>query len=153
MHLPPDWGIFGTLIVSFLVFWFVFGGLFFKPFLQLIADRERRLKDLNAETERLLRDEKAAVERRATELAAVRREALSGREQERRVVQENAAHAIEQARTAARAELDQVRAGIESEFAAAGRQLEELAGRLATELASRVLERPVADSTQLRLNS
>ncbi len=153
MHLPPDWGIFGTLIVSFLVFWFIFGGLFFKPFLQLIADRERRLKHLNANTERLLNEQKAAVERRETELAEVRREALAKREQERRAAQESAAHAIEQARNEARAELDKVRAGIEAEFAAAGRQLEELAGRLATELASRVLERPVTDSTQVRLNS
>ncbi|HVN88481.1 MAG TPA: ATP synthase F0 subunit B [Candidatus Binataceae bacterium] len=153
MHLPPDWGIFGTLIVSFLVFWFIFGGLFFKPFLQLIADREHRLKDLNANTERLLNEQKAAVERRETELAEVRREALAKREQERRAAQESAAHAIEQARNTARAELDKVRAGIEAEFAAAGRQLEELAGRLATELASRVLERPVTDSTQVRLNS
>ncbi len=153
MHLPPDWGIFGTRIVSFLVFWFIFGGLFFKPFLQLIADRERHLKDLNANTERLLSEEKAAVARRETELAEIRRQALVEREQERRTAQESAAQAIEQARSAARAELDKVRAGIEAEFAAAGRQLEELAGRLATELASRVLERPVTDSTQVRLNS
>lgn len=153
MHLPPDWGIFGTLIVSFLVFWFIFGGLFFKPFLQLIADRERRLKNLNANTERLLSEAKAAVARREIELAEIRRQALVEREQERRAAQESAAHAIDQARHAARAELDKVRAGIEAEFAAAGRQLEELAGRLATELASRVLERPVTDSTQVRLNS
>jgi F0F1-type ATP synthase membrane subunit b/b' len=153
MHLPPDWGIFGTLIVSFLVFWFVFGWLFFKPFLQLIADRERGLRDLGSETERLLHEEKAAVERRERELTEVRRVALSRREQERRAAQEQATHAIEQARAAARGELDRVRAGIEVEFAAAGRQLEELAGQLATELASRVLERPVAPSTQVRLNS
>jgi F0F1-type ATP synthase membrane subunit b/b' len=153
MHLPPDWGIFGTLIVSFLVFWFVFGRLFFKPFLRLIADRERRLNDLGSETERLLREEKAATERREGELAEVRRIALNRREQERRAAQEQAAHAIEEARAAARDELDRVRAGIEAEFAAAGRQLEELAGQLATELASRVLERPVAHTAQVRLNS
>jgi F-type H+-transporting ATPase subunit b len=153
MHLPPDWGIFGTLIVSFLIFWFLFGGLFFKPFLRLIADREQRLKDLNTETERLGREHKLAIERYESELAEVRRQALSRREQERRAAQENAAHAIDQARTAARAELDQVRAEIEAEFAAAGRQLEELAGRLAIELARRVLERPVTDSAQVRLNS
>jgi F0F1-type ATP synthase membrane subunit b/b' len=153
MHLPPDWGIFGTLIVSFLVFWLVFGWLFFKPFLQLIADRERRLNDLGSATERLLREEKAAVERREGELAEVRRTALNRREQERRAAQEEAAHAIEQARAAAREELNRVRSGIEAEFAAAGRQLEELAGQLAGELASRVLERPVAQSAQIRLNN
>jgi F0F1-type ATP synthase membrane subunit b/b' len=153
MHLPPDWGIFGTLVVSFLAFWVIFGGLFFKPFLRLIADRERRLKDLNEQTERLLREEKAAVDARERELAELRREALSEREKQRRDAQQAAAHRIEAAREEARAELDQVRSKIEADFAAAGQQLEQLARSLATEIAGRVLERPITDGGQVRLNS
>jgi F-type H+-transporting ATPase subunit b len=153
MHLPPDWGIFGTLVVSFLCFWLIFGWLFFKPFLRLISDRERRLKDLSERTEGLLREEKAAVEQRERELAELRREALSQREKQRREAQEAAAHLIEAARAEARAELEQVRAGIEADFAAAGRQLAELAQKLAVELAARVLERPITDSGQVRLNN
>jgi F-type H+-transporting ATPase subunit b len=143
MHIPPDWTIFFTLIVSFLVFWNLFGRLFFSPFLKLIDEREHRLKDLGERTERLLQEEKAAIEERESQLAAVRREAMSRRESERRRAEEEAAHMIEEARAEAHAELDRVRAGIEQQIEAAERQLGELARTLAAELAGRVLERPI----------
>ncbi len=152
MHIPPDWGIFFALIASFLAFWFIFRWLFFGPFLKLIGDRERRLKDLSERTERLLRDEKAAIAERERALATVRREALARRDSERRRAEEEAAKMIEEARAEARAELDQLRAGIEREFEAAGRQLEESARILAAELAGRVLGRPVANGSQEPLN-
>jgi F0F1-type ATP synthase membrane subunit b/b' len=153
MHLPPDWGIFAALVVSFLIFWFIFGAIFFGPFLRLISARERHLSDLNSQTEKLLREQREAVTRRESELAEVRREALSQRESERRAAQEQAAQMIEQARAEAREELDKVRGQIEAEFTAAGRQLEELARNLATELATRVLARPVMQQETARLNS
>jgi F-type H+-transporting ATPase subunit b len=153
MHIPPDWGIFFALIVSFLVFWFIFGWLFFDPFLKLLGDRERRLKDLNERTERLLQEEKAAVEERERALATVRRDALNRRESERRRAEEEAARILEEARAEARTQLEQVRAGIESEFAAAGRQLQELAHTLASELAQRVLGRPVSTDGHTPLNN
>lgn len=143
MHIPPDWGIFFTLIVSFLVFWFVFGWLFFSPFLKLLGEREYQLKDLSERTERLLREERSAAEERERQLAAVRREAMSRREAERRRAEEEAAHTIEEARAEARAALEHVRTGIESEFTTAERQLREMAHNLAGELASRVMGRPV----------
>jgi len=153
MHIPPDWGIFFALIVSFLVFWFIFGWLFFGPFLKLLGDRERRLKDLSERTERLLQEEKAAIEDRERGLAAVRREALNRRESERRRAEEEATRMLEEARAEARTQLEQVRAGIESEFAAAGRQLEEMAQTLAAELAQRVLGRPAATDVRTPLNN
>jgi F0F1-type ATP synthase membrane subunit b/b' len=153
MHLPPDWGIFGALVVSFLIFWGIFGWLFFGPFLRLLSDRERRLSELNTETARLLSEERAALDRRASELAEVRRVALVQREQERRAAQDKATQLIGEARAAARDELEKVRAGIDGEFAAAARQLEELAGVLAAELAARVLGRPVGNDAHARLNN
>src|SRR5713101_1258993 len=145
MHLPPDWGIFGALIVSFLIFWFIFGRLFFGPFLKLLGDRERRLRDFSERTEQLLREEKAAVEAREAGLAAVRHEALSRREAERRRSEAEAARIITEARAEAKAELDQVGQGIEQEFNAAASQLEQLAETLAAELAGRVLGRAVTN--------
>jgi F-type H+-transporting ATPase subunit b len=145
MHIPPDWGIFGTLIVSFLIFWFIFGRLFFDPFLELLGDRERRLRELSERTEQLLREGKAAAEAREAGLAAVRHEALSRREAERRRAEAEAARMIAEARTEAKAELDQVREGIEEEFKAAASQLEQLAEVLAAELAGRVLGRAVTN--------
>src|SRR5260370_39264814 len=105
MHIPPDWGIFFALIVSFLVFWFVFGWLFFSPFLKLLGERELRLKALSERTERLLQEERTAAEERERQLAAVRREAMSRREAERRRAGEGAAHKSEGARRGVRAAL------------------------------------------------
>lgn len=147
MHLPPDWGTFGVLLVSFLVFWIIFRRLFFEPFLRLIGDREQRLKELNEEAERLIIEQKTLLTRRDQELAEVRRAALSNRDHERRLAEERVAQMLEAARTEAHDALEQVRHEIESEFAAAERQMGDLARTLAAELAARVLERPLSDRT------
>lgn len=148
MHIPPDWGIFTALIVSFLIFWFIFGRLFFGPFLKLLAQRERRLKELNERTTMLLEQEKAAIEKRREQLAAVRREALEHRDAERRRAEAEASKMIEEARAESHAQLEQVRSEIEQRFSAAGSQLEQLAQTLAAELAGRVLGRPVTENGQ-----
>ena len=153
MHIPPDWGIFAALIVSFLIFWFIFGRLFFGPFLRLLSDRERRLRELSERTEQLLREEKAAVEAREAGLAEVRREALGRREADRRQAEAEAARLITEARAEAKAELDQVREGIEQDFKAAASQLERLAETLAAELAGRVLGRPIRDGAAPTVSS
>jgi F-type H+-transporting ATPase subunit b len=145
MHIPPDWGIFGTLIVSFLIFWFIFGRLFFGPFLKLLGDRERKLQDLSERTDQLLREEKAAVEAREAGLAAVRHEALNRREAQRRQGEAQAVRMIAEARAQAKAELDEVREGIEQDFRAAAGRLEQLAETLAVELAGRLLGRAVTN--------
>jgi F-type H+-transporting ATPase subunit b len=149
MHIPPDWGVFATLLVSFLAFWIVFGWLFFGPFLRLLSERENRLKDLNDRTERLLQEEKAAVAERERQLAAVRRDALEKREIERRRAEAEAATMIDEARAKARGELDQVRDGIEKSIDAAQVELQQMARNLAAELAQRVLGRPVNTGSPL----
>jgi F-type H+-transporting ATPase subunit b len=151
MHIPPDWGIFAVLIVSFLIFWFIFGRLFFGPFLQLLSDRERRLRELAENTEQLLREEKAAVETREAGLAAVRREALTRRDDERRQAEAETARMLTDARAEAKAELDQVREAIERDFQAAAIQLERLAESLAAELAGRVLGRAITDNGDVQV--
>jgi F0F1-type ATP synthase membrane subunit b/b' len=143
MHIPPDWGVFATLLVSFLAFWMVFGWIFFGPFLKLLGDREHRLKDLNERTERLLEEERTAVKKREQQLAAIRRDALVRRETERRQAEAEAAKMIEEARAEARVELEAVRAGIEKSIEAAQTELQQMAQTLAVELAERVLGRPV----------
>lgn len=148
MHIPPDWGIFFTLIVSFLVFWFIFDRLFFGPFLKLLSDRENKLKDLSARTERLLKEEKAARQERDRQVTEVRREALAMREAERRKAETEAAQMIEEAKSKAHDALERVRAGIENELRAGELELEQLSRVLAVELAGRVLGRPVDGAAQ-----
>lgn len=148
MHLPPDWGIFSVLIVSFLVFWFIFDRLFFSPFLKLLGERERKLKDLAARTEQLLKEEKAAGEQRERELAEIRREALAARDAERRQAEAEAARLIEEAKSEAQGAMERVRAGIEEELRAGELELEQFSRALAVELAGRVLGRPVDGSAR-----
>jgi F0F1-type ATP synthase membrane subunit b/b' len=144
MHLPPDWGTFGLLLVSFLIFWCVFRALFFEPFLKLIGDREQRLRALNEQTERLIKEQQETLDRRESDLAEVRKQALSKRDHERRAAEERVERMLEAARTEAHDALEKVRNEIAAEFAAAERQMGELAHTLASELATRVLERPIA---------
>jgi len=148
MHIPPDWGIFFTLIVSFLVFWFIFDRLFFGPFLKLLGDRENKLKNLSARAEQLLKEEKAAGQKRDLQLLELRRDALAAREAERRKAETDAARVIEEAKAKAQSALELVRAGIENELRAGERELERLSRVLAVELAGRVLGRPVDGAAQ-----
>ena len=91
MHIPPNWGTFFALIVSFLVFWFIFSRLFFRPFLNLLTERERKFKELNDNTERLIREARAAQQECDARLAAVRQGAIARRETERRKAESEAA--------------------------------------------------------------
>jgi len=141
MHIPPNWGTFGVLIVSFLVFWFIFSRLFFRPFLNLLSEREERFRSLNDRTEQLLKEARAADEAREQRLNAIRREALEHRDSERRRVEAEAAQLLETAKADARASLDAARARIEGELKAAEHDLEQMGRTLAEELAERVLGR------------
>src|ERR1700675_1585957 len=143
MHLPPNWGTFFSLIVSFLVFWFIFSRLFFRPFLNLLSERERRFKDLNDRTEELIKQARAAEAEREERLAEVRRGAFTRRETERRTAEEQAAKMMEAAKAEARETLEQVRVKIETELKAAERELEQMGQSVASELAERVLGRPL----------
>ena len=143
MHIPPNWGTFFALIVSFLVFWFIFSRLFFRPFLNLLSERERRFKDLNDRTELLIRQAREAEAEREARLAEVRKGAIARRESERRKAEAEAAQMMEAAKAEAREALDQVRGKIETELKAAERELEQMGHNLAGELAERVLGRPL----------
>jgi F0F1-type ATP synthase membrane subunit b/b' len=153
MHIPPDWGIFFALIVSFLVFWFIFDRLFFGPFLKLLGDRERKLKDLSERTEQLLKEEKAAGQEREHQLAELRREAWAARDAERRRAEEEAGRLIEKAKEEAHIALERVRTEIENELRKGERELEQLSRVLAVELAARVLGRPVNGAGQGNQNN
>lgn len=149
LRIPPDWGTFFALIVSFLIFWFIFKRLLFGPFLKMLAERELKLKALNERTEQLLGQARSAEQERARQLAALRGELLAERESARRRVEEEAGKAIEEARLAAKESIEKVRMKIEQQLQLAEQQLGELGERLALELAERVLGRPLKGGPQM----
>jgi F0F1-type ATP synthase membrane subunit b/b' len=143
MHIPPNWGIFFVLIVSCVVFWFIFSRLFFRPFLSLLAEREHRFRSMGERTEQLLKQARADDRKREERLAQVRSEASARREAERRKVEAETAQMMEAARAEARSQLESVRERIEGELSAAEDELERMAHTLAGQLAERVLGRPL----------
>ena len=153
MHIPPNWGTFFALIVSFLVFWFIFSRLFFRPFLNLLSERERRFKDLNDRTEELIKQARAAEEEREARLAEVRKDGIARRDSERRKAEAEAAQMMEAAKAAAHEALERAREKIETELKAAEHDLEQMGHSLANELAERVLGRPLSGSAATGKNN
>jgi len=143
MHIPPNWGTFGVLIVSFLVFWFIFSRLFFRPFLNLLSEREKRFRSLSDRTEQLLKEARTAEEAREQRLTATRREVLENRDAERRQATAEAARMLEAAKSDAHELLESARTRIEGELRSAERELDQMGRTLASELAERVLGRPL----------
>ncbi|HVA78140.1 MAG TPA: ATP synthase F0 subunit B [Candidatus Binataceae bacterium] len=143
MHIPPNWGTYFTLIVSFLVFWFIFSRLFFRPFLNLLAQREDRFRSLSERTEQLIREARTDDDEREKRIAEIRRDAIAMRETHRRAAEAEAAQLMEAAKAQTHAALEAARAKIESELAAAEQQLEAMSHNLGAELAVRILGRPV----------
>jgi F0F1-type ATP synthase membrane subunit b/b' len=153
LNIPPNWGTFFALIVSFLVFWFIFKRLLFGPFLALLSAREQRMRELKDDAQRVLNDAKAAEERYRRELAQVHRASAAEREQARRVAEQELAGAVEQAREAARRTIEQAQAEVEGKLQLAYQHLEELSRALARELAEKLLGRRLgepAHSPELR---
>jgi F0F1-type ATP synthase membrane subunit b/b' len=143
MHIPPNWGTFFILIVSFLVFWFIFSRLFFRPFLDLLAKREGRFKDLNDRTEKLIKEAREADAIREQRLNEARRNALERRDTERRAAEAEAAKKMDAARNESHDLLERARKKIDEELVSAERELGRMGESLAAELAERVLGRPL----------
>jgi F-type H+-transporting ATPase subunit b len=143
LKIPPDWGTFFALIVSFLIFWFIFKRILFDPFLKLLAERDNRIKNLASRADQLTQQARDAEELRSRELTAVRRQGLAEREAERRLAEEEVGRIIEEARLAAKDSVEKVRAEIDRQLRAAEQQLGKLGENLAAELAERVLGRPL----------
>lgn len=148
MHIPPNWGIFFLLIASFVVFWLLFSRVFVRPFLNLLSERERRLKELNDHAATLLQQAETAEARREQELAEFRREATSRREAVRREAEQEGARLLEDARVRAHETVERVRHQIEGDLSAAQGRLEEFGQHLAVELAQQLLRRELNGSAK-----
>jgi|SRR5271166_1229671 len=145
LQIPPHWGTFSILIFSFVVFWVVFKWLLFDPFLSLLATRELKFKKLQAQTDELLRQARAAQERREQALIQCRSEASDQREVKRKEAEEKVARLLEEAHLAAKDSIERARDEINQEIRAAEQELDRLAHALAGELAEQVLGRPLGN--------
>jgi F-type H+-transporting ATPase subunit b len=141
LNIPPNWGTFFVLIVSFLVFWFIFKRILFEPFLALLSARDDRQRELRENAERARNQARAAEEKYRHELAQAYRASAAEREKARQAAEQEAAALVEQAREAARQTIEKAQAEADQKLKLAFQQVEELSAGLALELAQRLLGR------------
>jgi F-type H+-transporting ATPase subunit b len=141
LNIPPNWGTFFVLIVSFLVFWFILKRVLFEPFLALASARDDRLRQLKEDAQRALGEAKADDEQYRREIAQARQAGAAAREKARWAAEQEVAAIVEQAREAARQTIERAQAEADRKLKLAYQQVEELSRSLALELAERLLGR------------
>jgi F-type H+-transporting ATPase subunit b len=141
LNIPPNWGTFFVLIVSFLVFWFILKRILFDPFLALASARDDRMRQLKEDAQRALSEAKAAEELYRREIAQARQAGAAQREKARSSAEQEVAAIVEQARHAARETIEKAQAEAEQKLHLAYQQVEALSRSLALELAERLLGR------------
>jgi len=125
-----------------LVFYFILRSIFFKPLLQVMAEREARTQGAqkSAEAAQAAAAEKAKQYEEALRQAKAR--VYAEQEGERKKLLDERAAFLKDARSKATAEVNQAKERVAGELAAAKREIEASAVQLAAEIARRVLEVP-----------
>jgi F-type H+-transporting ATPase subunit b len=129
-------------ILILLVFYFVMRGLFFKPLLKVMAEREERTLGARKAAEAA---QAAAVEKGKQyqeALKQARAQVYSEQEAARKKLLEERGAALKDARAKAAAEVSVAKERIGKDMAAALREIEASVSQLSAEIARRVLEVP-----------
>jgi F-type H+-transporting ATPase subunit b len=122
-----------------LIFYFILRSLFFKPLLQVMAEREARTRGAQKEAEA----SQAAASEKVKQYEDAQRQAkakvYAEQEAERKKVLEERAVVLKEARNTAVAEVNRAKESIARELEAAKKQLETNVPELAAEIARQVL--------------
>jgi F-type H+-transporting ATPase subunit b len=125
-----------------LIFYFILRAIFFKPLLQVMAEREARTlgAQKSAEAAQVAAAEK--VKQYEEELRQAKAKVYAEQEAERKKLLDERAASLKEARSASSAEVTKAKARVAGELEAAKTDIEASAGQLATEIARRVLQVP-----------
>jgi F0F1-type ATP synthase membrane subunit b/b' len=129
-------------VLIILLFYFILRALFFKPLLQVMAERDSRT--VGAEQASVAAQTAAAGKVKQYQLALQQARGGVYAEQEaarRRVLEERAAQ-IKDARTKASGEVSAAKVRVAAELAAARRDVQATVAQLSAEIARRILEAP-----------
>ena len=129
-------------VLIILLFYFILRGLFFKPLLRVMAEREARTAGA----------QKAAVEAQAAAaeksrqyqeaLKQARAKVYAEQEAARKKLLDERTALLKEARGAATVQVATAKESIAAEFAVARRAIESTVGHLSTEIARRILQTP-----------
>ena len=129
-------------VLTILLFYFILRALFFKPLLQVMAERDSRTvgADQASVAAQAAADRKVQQYRQALEQA--RRGVYAEQEADRRRVFEERAAQIKDARSKASGEVTAAKVRVAAELAAARGDVQATIAQLSAEIARRILEAP-----------
>jgi F-type H+-transporting ATPase subunit b len=129
-------------VLIILLFYFILRALFFKPLLQVMAEREARTVGAQkaAETAQTAAAEKVQQYQQA--LKQARGKVYAEQEAARKKLLDERAAQLKDARNKAAAEVGAAKERVAAELTAAGRDVESTVGQLSAEIARRLLPTP-----------
>jgi F-type H+-transporting ATPase subunit b len=130
------------IVLIILLFYFILRALFFKPLLQVMAEREAR----TAGAQKAAAEAQAAAAERVKQyqeaLKKARGQVYAEQEEARRKILEERAAQLKEARAKAAGEVTAAKERVAGELAAARRDLEGTVTQLSAEIAKRLLQIP-----------
>jgi F-type H+-transporting ATPase subunit b len=135
--------------VILLLFYFVLRGLFFKPLLKVMAEREARTVGAQKEAEAAQAAAAEKIKKYQDALRTARAQVYSEQEAVRQKLLDARATRLKEAHNAAFAEVSAAKDRISAEMSTARKELDSTIGQLSAEIARRILQ-PINPSREAR---
>ncbi len=129
-------------VLIILLFYIILRALFFKPLLQVMAERDSRTVGAQQASEAAQAAAAEKVKQYQEALKQARGQVYAEQEAARKKLLEGRAAQIKEARTKASGEVSAAKVRIATELAAARRDVEATVAQLSTEIARRILQTP-----------
>src|ERR1700681_1819604 len=140
-------------VLIILLFYFILRALFFKPLLQVMAERDSRTVGAEKTAEAAQASAAEKIKQYQEALKQARGQVYAEQEMARKKLLEQRAAQIKDARAKASGELSAAKARVAAELAGARRDVEATVAQLSSEIARRILEtrpRPGAPAREAR---
>ena len=133
-----------------LIFYFLLRSIFFKPLLDVMAEREARTRGAQKSAEAAQAEAADKVKQYEEALRQAKARVYLEQEAERKKLLDERAAFLKETRNKASAEVNEAKQGVAGELEAAKKEIEESAAQLAAEIARRVLELPAGPGSPAR---
>jgi len=137
-------------VLIILLFYIILRGVFFKPLLAVIAERDARTAGAQKAAEAAQAAAAEKIKQYQDALRQARGQVYAEQEAARKRLLDERAAQIKEARVKAAAEVNAAKARVAAELAAARREIEASVAQLAAEIARRILQVPPRPSAPVR---
>lgn len=136
--------------VIIIIFYFVLRSLFFKPLLQVMAEREARTLGAQKSADAAQTAAAEKVRQYEEALRQAKAKVYAEQEAERKKLMDERAAFLKDARSKASTQVNRAKENVAGELAAAKKDIERSVSELAAEIARRVLEVPAGPGSPAR---